>query len=318
AASSHFCHSRDYNNQLSETHQKGMGKESAHKNPSAATTDNKQPVIKSEPDSVDVKPSRQLLDKQLEGGSDGGSSDGDTDDDEIYEVERVVGHRYEPVEGLQYLMKWKGFKDKDNTYTNEASAFCKDLISEYWTRYLEVGGKRTDPVGAVPKPKSKPRGKQRSTSQDRTLPSSSVSLKNRNDDVEDRDVKPAKRPRISDDNDTGQPQAQAHTHLQTTDNSEREIWTPPSEWESWESRVECVIAVEQIEKEGDGSTRELIIHLKWKDGKKSQHPLKEIHRRCPRRLLEFYEAHLHFTAMDPPQQLGEFREREVCQQQPSS
>ncbi|KAF9192565.1 hypothetical protein BGZ51_005362 [Haplosporangium sp. Z 767] len=295
-----------------------MGKASAHKSPSAAATDNKQPVIKSEPDLVDVKPSRQLLDKQLEDGSDGGSSDGDTDDDEIYEVERVVGHRYEPVEGLQYLMKWKGFKDKDNTYTNEASAFCKDLISEYWTRYLEAGGKKTDLVGAVPsKPKSKPRGKQRSTSQDQTLSSSSVLSKNRTDDVEDKDVKPAKRPRISDENDTNQPQTQAHTQLQTTDNGETEIWTPPSEWESWESRVESVIAVEQIVQEDDGPARELIIHLKWKNGKKSLHPLKEIHRRCPRRLLEFYEAHLHFTAMDPLQ-LGELREGEVCQQQSSS
>lgn len=54
-------------------------------------------------------------------------------------------------------------------------------------------------------------------------------------------------------------------------------WTPPNT-KSWEDDV---VAIDTIEKNTDG---QLVCFVQWKDGKKSQHPIQDIYKKCPQRV----------------------------------
>ncbi|RIB19452.1 hypothetical protein C2G38_2036055 [Gigaspora rosea] len=44
----------------------------------------------------------------------------------------------------------------------------------------------------------------------------------------------------------------------------------------------------------DYSTSQLLMLLIWNDGTRSYHTAQEVHRKCPRQLIKFYEGNLHF------------------------
>uniref|UniRef100_A0A5S6QC01 Chromo domain-containing protein n=1 Tax=Trichuris muris TaxID=70415 RepID=A0A5S6QC01_TRIMR len=51
-----------------------------------------------------------------------------------YVVERIVDKRL--VDGkTQYLLKWQGYTDEDNTWEPEENLDCKDLITDFETKY---------------------------------------------------------------------------------------------------------------------------------------------------------------------------------------
>ncbi|KAK6598769.1 chromo domain-containing protein [Botrytis cinerea] len=56
---------------------------------------------------------------------------------------------------------------------------------------------------------------------------------------------------------------------------------------SWEDEVVTIEAME-------GPNAEVIVYLTWKGGAKSQHPLHQVYKRCPQKMLSFYERHLVF------------------------
>ncbi|KAF9119305.1 hypothetical protein BGW39_000394 [Mortierella sp. 14UC] len=83
------------------------------------------------------------------------SSDEDEGESDVYEVEKVVGHRREQVEGgesvLFYHIKWKGYPDSESTWEVSSQVFCKDMVEDYWKQYLDLGGKKTDLDGDLKK-----------------------------------------------------------------------------------------------------------------------------------------------------------------------
>ncbi|CAD6982649.1 unnamed protein product [Tilletia controversa] len=90
--------------------------------------------------------------------------DGDDDDEEQdeYEIEAVRDHKYTgkaPRRRLQYLIKWKGYPESDNTWEPEENTEnSKDAVDEYWNNNehgeLPKGRKRR--AADDPKPASKP------------------------------------------------------------------------------------------------------------------------------------------------------------------
>ncbi|EGU84606.1 Chromo shadow domain [Fusarium oxysporum f. sp. vasinfectum] len=61
-------------------------------------------------------------------------------------------------------------------------------------------------------------------------------------------------------------------------------WSPPAG--SWEEEIETIDACED---EGSGK---LIVYLIWKNGRKTKHDTDVIYKKCPQKMLRFYERHV--------------------------
>ncbi|KND90596.1 Chromatin-associated protein swi6 [Tolypocladium ophioglossoides CBS 100239] len=61
-------------------------------------------------------------------------------------------------------------------------------------------------------------------------------------------------------------------------------WSPPAG--SWEDEIESIDACED---EGSGK---LVVYLIWKNGRKTRHETSVIYKKCPQKMLQFYERHV--------------------------
>ncbi|GJJ70859.1 hypothetical protein EMPS_03209 [Entomortierella parvispora] len=248
-------------------------------------------------------------------------------DEEVYEVERVVGHKYGPsqddpkVTTLKYFLKWQGYGDEENTWEEENSCSCHALIASYWERYLGAGGKKTDKQGKDPSEASAKRGaniaKKTVSKKIPTKASSTSSSKHTEpapllpqltpledeQDEEERGEITAASSHKNKDRDGDYEMASAPAKKQKlADKIKREVdidelevdeatpfeWTPPKEWTSWEDKVEEIQNVER-------SNKQMKVHLLWKNGHETTHPITAAHQYCPLKLIMFYESHLKFT-----------------------
>jgi len=288
-----------------------------------------------------------------------GEEEGSEDDGEdVFEVERVVGHQYVPDAGLYYYLKWKGYDDKDNTWEPENSVYCHGYVNEYWTRYEATGGKKSDRIN-LEQERQKERRKSLTSSsksnaneadQGALLPDltpllnqarqpehlgANSTIDNSNNRGESSSLKTLDKSRQT--KSIGKRRSKENLAQDTTasgtesrknkgsessgwaasvvnikaedcrnrgdvskDSSfpskrkrvyEPDDWTPPTSWESWEDKVDLIEAVEQRQVTGK---RELVVHLLWKTGSRTEHLARDVHRRCPQKLLDFYESHLIF------------------------
>ncbi|KAF9164308.1 hypothetical protein BGX20_000985 [Mortierella sp. AD010] len=259
----------------------------------------KEPLdVKEDPDSIDLKNKLEIRDDDTE-------EDGSDDGDDVFEVERVVGHMRDSVLGLRYQLKWKGYSDNENTYEPEASVFCHGLVNEYWERYLAAGGKKSDQEGHDPKPQPV---KRKAAAQQGLMPdldlvlnkspskatTKNVNLESRstsNDSSMSKTTNKGIGQRREDGKDTAPSKRQK---ISNSSDNEPTTWSPPASWESWESHINRVEAVEQRRSENGTEKESLIIHILWLDGKQTEVSSKVAHKKCPVKLLEFYESHLLF------------------------
>lgn len=181
--------------------------------------------------------------------------------DNEFVVEKILNHFVDDATGeLQYKIKWEGYEKKsDITWEPEENLeSASKLLNEY---LKSVGGKDlilADWAEKKALAESSKKGKKRG----RSSPSSvNNSIK--------RTRKSIKHPAST------SPPASAIAAK----------FEPPSG--SWEEEV---IAIDACE----GTQGNVIVYLTWKGGHKSQHPLAQIYKRCPQKMLKFYEDHLVF------------------------
>ncbi|KAI1303370.1 hypothetical protein EDD11_005421 [Mortierella claussenii] len=254
--------------------------------------------------------------------------DGEEEGDE-YEVERVVGHMRDDNGELSYLLKWQGYGEADNTWEKNDSLSCAELISQYWSRYEADGGSRDDPEGYDPKPKSRTStkrganasssrthaseslgvqinttnrrgvgavGSKASSSKSETSSSKSQSYEGKRGgrareaavDTIPKKQKTDNRRRSDLERDAVKDSADSHGGDYPENPQAESEWRPPSWWTSWEDHLDRVQTVER-------SQRAMIVHLAWKNGKETEHPIEDAHKKCPQKLIQFYESHLRFT-----------------------
>ncbi|KAG0083459.1 hypothetical protein BGZ93_004643 [Podila epicladia] len=222
----------------------------------------------------------------------------DDGDDNVYEVERVAGHMRDEDNVLAYLIKWKGYDEKDNTY--EKIVNCDDLIADYWERYEAAGGKRSDPEGREPKPQvpkrvanrhGKSTGSNRSSSHapEPLLPDLPSVTK------DSRESPAPKRQRVSNESRRDpvatkrQKGDDYESEVEDDDEEDKEKKTfPPAEWASWDEHIREVQTVEKLKDS-------MVVHVLWKNGRETEHKAAIAHQKFPQKLIHFYESHLKFT-----------------------
>ncbi|KAK5816162.1 hypothetical protein F5H01DRAFT_321604 [Linnemannia elongata] len=207
------------------------------------------------------------------------SDDDDEGDSDVYEVEKVVGHRYDQNNKLSYHIKWKDYPDEESSWEQESSVFCLDMVKEYWKLYCDQGGSGKTTILSTTTKLAKVTPE---TQRGATVTTTASALGSTTTTT------------------TEQQQQSLDTSLPRRLTSvgpvliTEENWEPPSHWDSWDDLVERVEAIEtRSADKHDRST--MFVHLRWKSGNRmTLHPLQEIHDKAPRRLIDFYESHLQF------------------------
>ncbi|KAF8982994.1 hypothetical protein BGZ46_000215 [Entomortierella lignicola] len=261
-------------------------------------------------------------------------SDDDEEEGDEYEVERVVGHKRERGV-LSFLLKWKGYEDADNTWETNDNLSCEELINEYWEKYEKAGGKKSDTKGSESKPQIAKRATSIAPASNTQSQSPVKQSAQRKSDGQKQETStkaltkiptklatasPAKSPAKSTtqvtkkktrDDDSAMRSTtkkqkvetpveeivQPSTEVEDNEASEQDEngnkegdseWVPPKSWTSWDEHLDSVQTVERTK-------RSMTIHLAWKNGKYTEHPIEEAHEKCPQTLIRFYESHLKFT-----------------------
>ncbi|KAH0545215.1 hypothetical protein FGG08_000669 [Glutinoglossum americanum] len=207
-------------------------------------------------------------------------ADGEVDGE--YVVEGIMDHVFDEDGILRLQVKWKGYdKPKDLTWEPESNlAYVYDVeytiypsglrtfLTFHWHRedvqdmleeyYQKIGGRPTS--------SKKSAGGKRSRDRNSGTPGSGrKSSKSRKTN----DYSSAPTGSVS-------PPAKV----------ERKHWEPPKG--SWENDVQAVDTIEQ-------DKRGLQVYLHWNNGRKSTHAIETAKKKCPMKLLDFYEQHLYFT-----------------------
>ncbi|RSL96017.1 hypothetical protein CEP52_011750 [Fusarium oligoseptatum] len=83
----------------------------------------------------------------------------------------------------------------------------------------------------------------------------------------------------------------------TTPPATAKKWSPPAG--SWEDEIETIDACEE---EGSGK---LVVYLIWKNGNKTKHDTQIIYKKCPQKMLQFYERHVKIIREEQKAQVDE-------------
>jgi len=189
------------------------------------------------------------------------------EDDAEFIVEDILAHAFDKGI-LKYEVKWLGYEKKsDRTWEPEENlSGATDLLAEY---HKKIGGK---PMISDASSTSKKR------KQSNTLTVNQARKRGANKD--DADTPTTKR-KIK---------------------GAAPAWEPPTGL--WE---EDVVSVESVEQVPDPKTGELVLmgYVVWKDDRKTQHGLQHLYKKCPQKMLQYYERHLVFKNLQEEENVEE-------------
>ncbi|KAJ4393442.1 hypothetical protein N0V93_002652 [Gnomoniopsis smithogilvyi] len=184
------------------------------------------------------------------------NDDEDLDEDE-YVVEKIFSHYIADDGKPRFEVKWEGYdKKSDRTWEPEEN-LTENATEALKEYYASIGGKQ------------------------KMFEQTNSALNGRKRQRQSKSATPVETTkRIKKD--------KSHPLDSTPPASAKAAeWKPPSG--SWEDHVETV---DMCQDENDGT---FIVYLTWKNGKKTQHPKEVIYRRCPQKMLRFYERHIRIS-----------------------
>ncbi|CAO3695889.1 unnamed protein product [Rhizopus stolonifer] len=234
-------------------------------------TDDLEQIVKKTRDSDTDKINEQLrLDEEL------AKLLAKENEDSEYEIEKIVNHTIFKGKVVQYEIKWKNYSDDDNTLEiaseihNDVPALCE----KYWD---DLNIKRPTNAPGYSKPTDVDRKKASSASKSKTLPSKPALKKTAS-------VKEKKKSKTDLVSMLDVPRCMAQKGYSFP-------ISHPNKNTQWSEEIK---EIETIQLSPIDSTV-ILVYLEWKNGQKTIHTLKEIHEKCPKNLIEYYEARLKFV-----------------------
>ncbi|EAA28396.1 hypothetical protein GE21DRAFT_9232 [Neurospora crassa] len=224
------------------------------------------------PEPEDFEDEEQNGDGADEGGED--DEEGDEEEEDVYVVEKILDHMLNDDNEPLFLVKWEGYEKKsDQTWEPEDTLIegASERLKEYFTK---IGGREKIFEASAAAQKIKKRGRPSSNSGTPQASSNKRSRKNGDHPLNSEEPQTAK----------------------------NAAWKPPAG--SWEEHIAQLDACE------DEDTHKLMVYLTWKNGHKTQHTTDVIYKRCPQKMLQFYERHVRIIKRDPD---SEDREGSVSQ-----
>merc|ERR1712126_632040 len=79
--------------------------------------------------------SKRILSPSMKISSDNSSAEDESEEE--YKVEKVLDKRKTKGGKLEFLIKWEGYPDEDNTWEPEENCDCKELIEEFHKNYQD-------------------------------------------------------------------------------------------------------------------------------------------------------------------------------------
>ncbi|CAG9943824.1 unnamed protein product [Clonostachys rosea f. rosea IK726] len=210
-----------------------------------ATTSRRKSEVKTfKEDSVSDKVEDELENEE----GDGEEDEDDDEEEELFVVEKILGHMVDKKGNIRFQVKWEGYDSKkDLTWEPEDNLTeATEVLQEY---FAGVGGRQAI-LDQTEKAKAKKRGR---TGSDQPA----GTKRQRKNGVHPADTEPP---------------------------ATKKKWQPPSG--SWEDDIENIDACEE---EGGGK---LVVYLNWKNGQKTKHETSVIYKKCPQKMLQFYERHV--------------------------
>ncbi|SPO04946.1 related to chromatin-associated swi6 protein [Cephalotrichum gorgonifer] len=179
----------------------------------------------------------------------------DLEADDIFVVEKILAHMVDKDGGLMFKVKWEGYSKKSDQTWEPEDSLREGAESILESYLAEQGGRDQIIEDTQEAVTTKKRGRKSAA-----------------------DGEPKKRAKRN-----GHP---ADTVAPAT-GGKAGAWQPPAG--SWEDHIESIDACE------DESTGKLVVFLNWKNGKKTKHNTEVVYRRCPQKMLRFYENHVRIV-----------------------
>lgn len=208
----------------------------------------------------DGKNAKKDVPEVLEVEKDDEEMEGDDNiEEDVYVVESIKSHLFDESGRIIFQVKWEGYDSpKDMTWEPEENLeTATEIVEEY---YNSIGGREyvhDQASKALEQTKNPPRKRGRTSS---GAAAAAMAPKGKRG-------KTQKHPK-----NTSPPASQSN-------------FKPPSG--SWEEDVKAIDACE-------GTNGDVHVYLTWRDGHRTQHPLDMVYKRCPQKMLKFYESHLVF------------------------
>ncbi|KJZ78453.1 hypothetical protein HIM_01844 [Hirsutella minnesotensis 3608] len=178
--------------------------------------------------------------------------DGDMDEDEFI-VEAIKKHMVDEDGSLKFLVKWEGWEKKSDMTWEPEENLVESASEVLQEYYVRIGGR--DKI--FEESEKAARGKKRGRASSGTPVTTAATKRSRKNGVHPADTSPP---------------------------ATAKKWSPPAG--SWEDEIESIDACED---EGSGK---LVVYLIWKNGRKTKHDTTVIYKKCPQKMLQFYERHV--------------------------